>query len=94
MSWPNLFLLLQKQLSSVFVKIYLFWYWKSIERAQDSLSRGADSLRFTIENESIDVTNLLENYREKVTIYFNLGLFQSISLKNRFAKKKQHHYFL
>jgi methylmalonyl-CoA mutase len=36
---------------------------KSIERAQDSLSRGADSLRFTIENESIDVTNLLENYR-------------------------------
>jgi methylmalonyl-CoA mutase len=24
MSWPNLFLLLQKQLSSVFVKIYLF----------------------------------------------------------------------
>jgi methylmalonyl-CoA mutase len=38
------------------------------------LSRGADSLRFTIENESIDVTNLLEKLPlEKVTVYFNLG---------------------
>jgi methylmalonyl-CoA mutase len=37
------------------------------------LSRGADSLRFTIENESIDVTNLEKLPLEKVTIYFNLG---------------------
>jgi methylmalonyl-CoA mutase len=53
------------------------------------LSRGADSLRFTIENESIDVTNLLENYLRKSYRYFNLGFFQSISLKNNdaFARK-------
>ena len=40
--------------------IFVFDIEKSIERALDTLNRGADSLRFTIENESIDITNLLE----------------------------------
>ena len=75
---------------SICQNIFVFDIEKSIERAQDSLSRGAESLRFTIENESIDVTNLLEKLPlEKVTVYFNLG-FISINFVKKidtFAKK-------
>jgi len=54
--------------------IYVYDIEKSIERAKDSLNRGAESLRFTIENESVDVLNLLENLPLKnVPIYFNLN---------------------
>ncbi|MDP3681253.1 MAG: methylmalonyl-CoA mutase subunit beta [Flavobacterium sp.] len=70
--------------------IFVYDIEKSIERALDSLSRGADSLRFTIENESIDVTNLLEKLPlEKVTVYFNLGFISIDFVKkiDTFAKK-------
>ncbi|MDI5898536.1 methylmalonyl-CoA mutase subunit beta [Flavobacterium yafengii] len=70
--------------------IFVYDIDKSIERALDSLSRGAESLRFTIENESIDVTNLLEILPlEKVTVYFHLGFISIDFVKkiNAFAKK-------
>nr|WP_315162258.1 methylmalonyl-CoA mutase subunit beta [uncultured Flavobacterium sp.] len=70
--------------------IFVYDIEKSIERALDSLSRGADSLRFTIENESIDVTNLLEKLPlEKVTVYFNPGFISIDFVKkiDAFAKK-------
>ena len=70
--------------------IFVFDIEKSIERALDTLNRGADSLRFTIENESIDITNLLEKLPlDNVTVYFNLG-FISIDFVQKidaFAKK-------
>ena len=75
---------------SICQNIFVFDIEKSIERAQDSLSRGAESLRFTIENESIDVTNLLEKLPlEKVTVYFNLGFISIDFVKkiDAFAKK-------
>ena len=75
---------------SICQNIFVFDIEKSIERAQDSLSRGADSLRFTVENESIDVTNLLEKLPlEKVTVYFNLGFISIDFVKkiDAFAKK-------
>ena len=54
--------------------IFVYDVEKSIERAIDTLNRGANSLRFSIENESIDVTNLLENIPlNDVTVYFNLS---------------------
>ncbi|HMI07507.1 MAG TPA: methylmalonyl-CoA mutase subunit beta [Flavobacterium sp.] len=47
---------------------------KSIYRANDSISRGAESIRFTIEDEKIDVRKLLESLPlENVTVYFNLA---------------------
>ena len=56
---------------------------KSNLRALDSINRGAESIRFTIEDENTDVAKLLENLPlEKTTIYFNLG-FLSID----FVKK-------
>jgi methylmalonyl-CoA mutase len=70
--------------------IFVYDVEKSIERARDTLSRGADSLRFTIENESIDITNLLEQLPlEKVTVYFNLTFISIDFVKkiDAFAKK-------
>src|SRR3970040_474368 len=53
--------------------IFVYDIEKSIERALDSINRGAESLRFTIENDSIDIEKLLAKLPlEKVTIYFNL----------------------
>ncbi|WP_281232187.1 methylmalonyl-CoA mutase subunit beta [Flavobacterium gelatinilyticum] len=56
---------------------------KSVKRAINTLQRGAESLRFTIQNENIDVTSLLKNLPlENKIVYFNLS-FLSID----FVKK-------
>ena len=53
--------------------IFVYNLEKSIERALESISRGAESIIFTIENENIDVTKLLERLPlETCEIYFNL----------------------
>jgi methylmalonyl-CoA mutase len=63
--------------------IFVFDIDKSVERALDSLSRGAESLRFSIADETIDVAKLLEKLPlENVAIYFN---FSFISID--FVKK-------
>lgn len=47
---------------------------KSIWRAKDSLARGAESLRFTINDEKTDVKKLLESLSlENIPVYFNLA---------------------
>ena len=54
--------------------IFVYDLEKSIERALDTLNRGAESLRFSIEDKNIDVGKLLEKLPlETTTIYFNLG---------------------
>jgi methylmalonyl-CoA mutase len=54
--------------------IFVFDLEKSIERALESIERGADSIIFTIENETIDITRLLEKLPlETCEIYFNLN---------------------
>ncbi|WP_426484088.1 methylmalonyl-CoA mutase subunit beta [Flavobacterium sp. 2] len=46
---------------------------KSIKRANNTLERGAESLRFTIQNENTDIVSLLENLPlENRIVYFNL----------------------
>lgn len=56
---------------------------KSNERALDSLKRGAESVRFTIENEAVSLNDLMENLpKENVTYYFNL-----LFLSSEFIKK-------
>ena len=70
--------------------IFVYDVEKSIERAINTLSRGADSIRFSIENESIDITNLLENLPlSNVTIYFNLSFISTDFVKkiDAFAAK-------
>lgn len=56
---------------------------KSVGRALETLSRGAESIRFTIEDENLDVAKLLERLPlETTTVYFHLS-FLSID----FVKK-------
>ncbi len=53
--------------------IYVYDLEKSNRRAIESINRGADSIRFTIENESIDIHKLVQNIPlEQLTIYFHL----------------------
>jgi methylmalonyl-CoA mutase len=54
--------------------IFVFDLEKSILRALESIERGADSIIFTIEDETIDITKLLEKLPlETCEIYFNLS---------------------
>jgi methylmalonyl-CoA mutase len=63
--------------------IYVFDIEKSIEKALDSINRGAESLRFTIPEETINISKLLEKLPlEKIAIYFH---FNFISID--FVKK-------
>jgi methylmalonyl-CoA mutase len=58
---------------------------KSNGRAIDSINRGAESLRFTIEDEKIDLAKLLQNLPlDDITIYFNLS-FLSIDFIKKIA---------
>jgi methylmalonyl-CoA mutase len=72
--------------------IFVYDIEKSIQRAINTIERGAESLRFTIENEKTDVKKLLENLPlENRTFYFNLKfisidfvkLLDSISIQKK-----------
>jgi methylmalonyl-CoA mutase len=65
---------------------------KSNARAIDSINRGAESLRFTIEDEKIEVAKLLQNLPlDGITIYFNLSFLSSEYIKKieAFANKNK-----
>jgi methylmalonyl-CoA mutase len=54
--------------------IFVYDIEKSIQRAINTIERGAESLRFTVENEKIDIQNLLESLPlENRIVYFNLN---------------------
>lgn len=58
--------------------IYVHDVEKSIRKAKDSLSRGAESIRFTIENETINIEKLLSEIDfDKYTVYLNLNFLSS-----------------
>ena len=76
--------------------IFVFDIEKSIERALNTLERGAESLRFTIQNEKIDIEKLLENLPlENRIVYFHLS-FISIDFVKKLdtisLQKKAHFY--
>ncbi|MGM8361386.1 methylmalonyl-CoA mutase subunit beta [Flavobacterium sp. ARAG 55.4] len=53
--------------------IFVFDVEKSVDRALDLLQRGAESLRFTIDNESLDINKLLGKLPlDKTPVYFDL----------------------
>ena len=56
---------------------------KSNARALETLQRGAESIRFTIESESISLEELMQNLPlENVNYYFNLP-FLSVEFSNK-----------
>ena len=62
-----------KEAFSILQNIFVHDVKKSNERALDSLNRGAESIRFTIENESVSIENLMQNLPlEKVSYSFYL----------------------
>ncbi len=65
---------------------------KSNKRAIDSINRGAESLRFTIEDDKIDLSKLLQSIDINSTnIYFNLSFLSTDFVKKigTFAKEKK-----
>ena len=63
---------------------------KSNTRALESINRGAESIRFTIENENTDVKKLLKNLPlDTIIIYFNLAFISIDFVKKIDAIAKQ-----
>ncbi|MCW2120767.1 methylmalonyl-CoA mutase subunit beta [Flavobacterium sp. 7A] len=63
--------------------IFVFDIDKSIERALDSLARGAESLRFTVQNEALNLAQLLQSLPlDGLTIYFSFSFFSIEIIRN------------
>lgn len=65
---------------------------KSIKRAIDTIERGAESLRFTIQNENTDIQKLLKNLPlENKIVYFNLSFLSIdfVKLLNAISVQKK-----
>jgi methylmalonyl-CoA mutase len=71
--------------------IFVYDIDKSIERALESLNRGAESIRFSIEDQTIDVVKLLEKLPlDSITIYFSFSFLSVDFIKkiDAIAKEK------
>ena len=70
---------------------------KSNARALETLQRGAESVRFTLENDAVSIEELMRNLpTENVNYYFNL-LFLSVEFSNKiseFASKNKANIFV
>ncbi len=61
---------------TILQNIYVHDLKKSNKRALETLTRGAESIRFTIENETISIEELMQNLPlEKISYYFYLPFF-------------------
>jgi len=70
---------------------------KSNERAVNTLNRGAESIRFTIENDTISIDELMQNLPlEKVTYYFYLPFLSIdfVTKLNDFATKNNANFII
>ncbi|MFN3754268.1 methylmalonyl-CoA mutase subunit beta [Flavobacterium sp.] len=68
---------------SILQNIFVHDVKKSNERALDTLNRGAENIRFTIENDSISVEELMKNLPQGKTQYFFYLPFLSIDFVNK-----------
>lgn len=73
-----------KNAFAILQNIFVHDIKKSNERALDSLNRGAEEIRFTIENETIDFEKLLENLPNSNTYIFVLP-FLSVDYTQKLA---------
>jgi methylmalonyl-CoA mutase len=73
--------------------IYVYDVKKSNERALDSLKRGAESIRFTIEKNEVALDDLMENLPKKnITYYYNLFFLSAEFVKKTAAFAKQNQF--
>ena len=59
---------------------------KSNKRALETLNRGAESIRFTIENETISIEDLMKNLPLETTNYYFYLTFLSIDFVNKLSQ--------
>lgn len=88
----NLYLSTKTASFKICQNIFVFDVEKSVRRSLETLQRGAESLRFTIEDSNVDLNNLLDSLPlETATIYFNLGFLDVnfVQKLNEIAKKRQ-----
>lgn len=81
-----------KETFKILQNIFVHDVKKSNERAINTLNRGAESIRFTIENETISIESLMQNLPlEKTAYYFYLPFLSIdfVSKLNDFATKNQ-----
>lgn len=81
-----------KETFKILQNIFVHDVKKSNERAINTLNRGAESIRFTIENETISIESLMQNLPlEKTTYYFYLPFLSIdfVSKLNDFSAKNQ-----
>ncbi|MEC4114301.1 methylmalonyl-CoA mutase subunit beta [Myroides pelagicus] len=62
-------------------RIYVHDVKRSVEKAIDSLNRGANTIYFTIEKEKLDCKELLTPLPKKTTYFFNFGFLDTTYLK-------------
>lgn len=70
---------------------------KSNVRALETLQRGAESIRFTIENDTISIEELMQNLpTENVNYYFNIPLLsvEFVRKIEEFSTKNNTHFFI
>lgn len=82
---------------SIVQNIFVHEVKKSNARALETLQRGAESVRFTLENDSVSIEELMQNLPlENVNYYFNLP-FLSVEFSNKineFASKNKANIFI
>lgn len=77
--------------------IFVFDVEKSVKRSLETLQRGAESLRFTIQDATIDVAKLLETLPiEKTVVYFNLEFLnlEFVQKLNEIAQKRNATFYI
>lgn len=82
----------KKESFKICQNIFVFDVEKSVRRSLETLQRGAESLRFTIEDSKLNLNNLLDSLPLETTpIYFNLDFLDAefIQKLNDIAQKRQ-----
>ena len=82
---------------AILQNIFVHEVKKSNERALDTLQRGAESIRFTIENEKISIDELMQQLPlENILYYFNLPFLSVdfVAKLNEFAVKNKANFII
>lgn len=73
--------------------IYVYDISKSNERAAESINRGAESIRFTLESDTVSLEKLMENLpKENVIYYFNVLFLSSDFIKKTTSFASENNY--
>ena len=81
-----------EQAFTILQNIFVHDVKKSNQRALDSLHRGAESIRFTIENKTVSIDDLMQNLPIKETTYYFHLPFLSIDFGSKISEYAAKHH--